>query len=109
MYSKFLQLDQVMDVRNLIYPDNNFDYIIDKSTIDVLFCGDNVSLNVAIMMNEVQRVLKIKGSYFIVSFGAPENRALHFERDNLSFEMKIFTLKKNLLYKDEKIEGVLND
>lgn len=102
-----LILDQVMDVRNLLFSDDYFDYIIDKSTIDVLFCGQNVALNIAIMLKEVQRVLKVKGSYLIVSFGSPENRSFHFERDHLSFEMKIFTLKKKLQYKEEKIEGVI--
>ena len=96
-----------MDVRNILYLDNYFDYIIDKSTIDVLFCGNNDSLNVAIMMKEVQRVLKIKGVYLIVSFGNPESRAFHFQREHLSFDIKIFTLKKDLQLNDKKIEGVI--
>ena len=39
-----------MDVRNLQYPSNTFDMIIDKSTIDALLCGDNAFMNVAKMM-----------------------------------------------------------
>lgn len=49
-----------MDVMNIKYPDNFFDIVIDKSTIDVMFCGELSSLNIAIMMKEVQRVLKKK-------------------------------------------------
>lgn len=32
------------------------------------------------MMNEIQRVLKTNGIYFVVSYGRPENRLLHFRR-----------------------------
>lgn len=79
---------EVMDVRDITYPDQYFDVAIDKSTIDALLCGDNAYLNVAKMMKEVQRVLKPEGYYIAISYGKPENRAQHFERDHLSFAMK---------------------
>lgn len=44
---------EVMDVRDITYPDGYFDVAIDKSTIDALLCGDNAYLNVAKMMKEV--------------------------------------------------------
>jgi len=89
-----------MDVMNLKYPDNFFDFIIDKSTIDVLFCGEDSSMNVAVMMKEIQRVLKINGVDLIVSFGKPESKIKHFEMDHLSFDIKIFSLKKSSLVKE---------
>lgn len=70
----------VMDCRDLKYNDEYFDLIIDKSTIDALLCGDRAYLNVAIMMNECQRVLKTGGYYVAVSYGVPENREIHFKR-----------------------------
>lgn len=42
-----------MDVCDMKYPDNYFDIIIDKSTIDALLCGDNAFLNVTRMTKEV--------------------------------------------------------
>jgi ubiquinone/menaquinone biosynthesis C-methylase UbiE len=66
-----------MDVRDLQYEDNYFDLIIDKSTMDALLCGDQSFLNVAIMLKEVQRVLKVGGTYMIISYGQPENRITH--------------------------------
>lgn len=45
-------LYQVMDVCDLKYPDNYFDIIIDKSTIDAVLCGDNAYLNTAMLLKE---------------------------------------------------------
>ena len=83
---------EVMDVRDIKYPDGYFDAAIDKSTIDALLCGDNAYVNVAMMMKEVQRVLKPGGHYIAISYGKPESRAYHFEREHLSFQMKQFVL-----------------
>ena len=83
---------EVMDVRKLEYKDDYFDVAIDKSTIDALLCGDDAFLNVALMMSEVQRVLKTDGVYMAISYGRPENRIFHFERPNLDFAAKQFVL-----------------
>lgn len=66
-----------MDVKSMKYPDNTFDLIIDKSTIDALLCGDFSFMNVAQMTKEIQRTLKVGGIYFIISYGEPENRMPH--------------------------------
>ena len=62
-----------MDVTDLKYEDETFDMAIDKSTIDALLCGDSAFLQVATMCKEVQRVLKPKGVYLVISYGKPEN------------------------------------
>ncbi len=76
------------------YEDNSFDIAIDKSTIDALLCGDRSFLNVAIMTKEIQRVLKPGGIYMIISYGQPENRVFHLEREHLSLDISIYTIKK---------------
>ena len=83
---------EVMNVTDMGFKDETFDIAIDKSTIDALLWGDNAFLNVAKMTKEVQRVLKPKGVYFVISYGRPENRTFHFERDHLDFEVKQFVL-----------------
>ena len=93
-----------MDVRDIKYQDKYFDIAIDKSTIDALLCGDNSFLNVAIMTKEVQRVLKNGGIYMVISYGAPENRVFHFEREHLAFDINIYTIKKDYQENDEKSE-----
>ena len=50
-----------MDVRNMRYPSNFFDLIIDKSTIDALLCGESSFMNTAIMM-KVILAFKLKPS-----------------------------------------------
>jgi len=84
-----------MDVREIKYNDNTFDAVIDKSTIDALLCGEKSYLNVAIMLREVQRVLKVGGYYFIISYGKPENRMSHLERAHLDFKIELYTIKKD--------------
>lgn len=75
----------VMDVRDLKFPDNTFDLAIDKSTIDALLCGEQAFYNVALMTREVQRVLKVGGTYMAISYGTPENRLEHFNFQHLNW------------------------
>ena len=85
---------KVMDCRSLTYPDETFDIVIDKSTIDALLCGSNAFFNVAIMLKECQRVLKTGGYYVAISYGQPNNREFHFQRKHLNFSLKTFELKR---------------
>jgi len=94
----------VMDCRELNINNNSIDLAIDKSTIDALLCGENSFINVAKMLKEVQRVLKIGGYYLMISYGCPENRLIHIERKFLGFDIKIFKIVKN-----EKIEISMNE
>ena len=79
---------EVMDATALKYEDNFFDIIIDKATIDTLLCDKNPNLKAAMMLKEVQRVLKPNGIYIAISYGKPEDRSFHFERSYLSFDKK---------------------
>ena len=83
-----------MDVKNITYKDEMFDLIIDKSTIDSLLCGESSFMNVATMTKEISRVLKTGGYYVIISYGSPEDRMPHLEREHLGFEINIYTIKQ---------------
>lgn len=80
---------EVMDVMDMSYPDGVYDIAIDKSTIDALLCGSHAFLNVAKMTREVQRILKPGGYYFVISYGRPENRNAHLEREHLDFTFEV--------------------
>ena len=85
---------EVMDVKEMKFKDETFDCVIDKSTIDALLCGEHSFMNVALMTKEISRVLKTGGIYFIISYGSPDNRMVHLERDHLAFDIQIYTIKK---------------
>jgi ubiquinone/menaquinone biosynthesis C-methylase UbiE len=77
----------VMDVRHLLYDDESIDLVIDKGTMDALFCGPRADLNVARMTREVQRVVKTGGHYIVVSYGDPEMRMSHLTSRHLVWEV----------------------
>lgn len=93
-----------MDIREMKFNDNYFDIAIDKSTIDALLCGEQSFVNVAKMTKEVQRVLKEGGIYMIISYGKPENRLFHLEREHLNFDINIYTIKKDYTIEDENLK-----
>ncbi len=91
---------EVMDVRDLKLENNSIDLAIDKSTIDALLCGENSFINVAKMIKEVQRVLKVGGYYMIISYGSPENRVVHLERKFEDFDVQIYSIENNYIDDD---------
>ena len=91
---------EVMDVRDLKYEDNSFDLAVDKSTIDALLCGEDAFINVAKMIKEVQRVLKVGGYYMIISYGTPEYRMLHLSRKFEKFKIEILKIEKDFVEED---------
>jgi ubiquinone/menaquinone biosynthesis C-methylase UbiE len=90
-----------MDCMDLQYDDNSMDFVIDKSTVDALLCGDHAFLNVATMLKECQRVLKIGGTYMAITYGEPRNRTSHFVKPHLSFEVKQFQISNPYKEKSE--------
>ena len=91
---------EVMDVRDLKYENNYFDLAVDKSTIDALLCGEDAFINVAKMIKEVQRVLKVGGYYMIVSYGSPDYRLLHLKRKFEKFNIEVLKIEKDFVEDD---------
>ncbi|CAM9281583.1 unnamed protein product [Phaeothamnion confervicola] len=73
-----------MNANNLNFPDETYDVVIDKACLDSVLCGEGSTVNVTKMCNEISRVLKAHGLYFVVSYGAPENRLTFLEREDFS-------------------------
>jgi ubiquinone/menaquinone biosynthesis C-methylase UbiE len=87
---------QVMDVRDMKgFKDDTFDFIIDKSTLDALLCGEKSFVDVVYMTKEISRILKEGGIYFIISYGRPEYRLFHLQRKHLTFDIQVLELKQN--------------
>lgn len=69
---------EVMDCMHLEYPNETFDMVIDKGTMDALLCGNNAFSNVKKMLDEMYRVLKPGGIGIVISYGEPKDRTFHF-------------------------------
>lgn len=74
---------QQMNATGLDFPDETFDVVVAKATVDAILCGEGSSVNIAKVCAEVSRVLKPKGVFFIVSFGVPDNRLNYLTKDDL--------------------------
>lgn len=83
---------EVMDICDIKYPNDFFDIVIDKSTIDAVLCGDNSFLNAAKATNEISRVLKKEGKFFMVSYAKPYMRLIHLKRPHLDFSIELVSL-----------------
>ncbi|CAL0309713.1 unnamed protein product [Lupinus luteus] len=83
-----------MDVRDMSpFESGSFGAIIDKGTLDSILCGNNSRQHATKMLEEVWRVLKDKGVYILVTYGAPLYR-LRLLRDSCSWTIKLHVIEK---------------
>ncbi|XP_052205537.1 uncharacterized protein LOC127810229 isoform X2 [Diospyros lotus] len=85
---KYSQMD-VCDMS--AFQTGSFDTVIDKGTLDSLLCGNNSRINAAKMLEEVGRVLKDKGVYILITYGAPIYR-LHLLRESWPWTIKLHVI-----------------
>lgn len=86
---------QQMNCCSLDFPDETFDVVLDKGTLDSVLCGEGSTANVAKMCGEVSRVLKPTGCFFIVSYGVPDNRLNYLEKEDVySWNVTVHTVAK---------------
>ena len=83
---------QQMNVCSLEFPDESFDAVIVKGTMDAILCGEGSTANVAKMCMEVSRVLKQSGILFVVSYGVPDNRMQYLENEDYSWTVTTHTV-----------------
>lgn len=85
---------QTMNACALDFPDESFNAVVDKGTLDSVLCGEGSTANVAKMCMEISRVLKPNGVYFICSYGVPDNRMQYLENDDYSWTVTVHTIPK---------------
>lgn len=85
---------QQMNVCSLEFPDESFDAVIVKGTMDAILCGEGSTANVAKMCMEVSRILKPSGVLFVVSYGVPDNRMQYLENEDYSWTVTTHTVPK---------------
>lgn len=85
-----------MDCRALDFDAGSFDLVIDKATTDTMLCSGHAYMNVAKMLAQVHRVLKLGGTYVLVSTGDPKERLLHLQRNHVQFKVTWAKLERHL-------------
>lgn len=85
---------EVMDARFLKFKSNSFDLVIDKCTSDNILGGSYPSLSLGMMLDEVQRVLKVGGKYVIITHPNHHEISIHLRRSNLKFNIENFNFLK---------------
>jgi len=98
MKNRYKDMDKMswlaMNGIEMDFPDNNFDVVVCKATIDALLCGGN-SFHQAYQLNkQISRVMKKGGKYIVVSYGQPDTRIDHFRRKKLCWEIEHHTIDK---------------
>jgi ubiquinone/menaquinone biosynthesis C-methylase UbiE len=84
-----------MNVCALDFPDESYDIVIDKGTLDSILCGEGSTVNAAKMCSEISRVLKPNGCFIIISYGVPDNRLNYIEKTDLySWSVVVHTIPK---------------
>ncbi|EOA31339.1 hypothetical protein CARUB_v10014513mg [Capsella rubella] len=84
-----------MDVRDMkAFEDASFDAVIDKGTLDSILCGSNSRQYSRQMLEEVWRVLRDKGVYILITYGAPNYRLQLFKET--SWTTKLHVIDKSL-------------
>ena len=83
-----------MNVLALDFPDESYDAIVMKGTMDAVLCGEGSTANVAKMCAECSRVLKPSGILLIVSYGQPDQRLQYLEKDDYNWSVSVHSVPK---------------
>lgn len=94
-YSNHPKLKYItMDVREMdTFDTGSFDAVIDKGTLDSILCGNHSKQNSTKMLEEVGRVLKDKGIYILITYGAPSYR-LNLLKSSCKWKIKLHVIGK---------------
>lgn len=85
-----------MDVRDMsTFVTGSFDAVIDKGTLDSILCGSNSKQNSSKMLEEVARVLKDKGIYILITYGAPSYRLNLLK--SIKWKIKLHVIEKTIV------------
>jgi SAM-dependent methyltransferase len=78
---------EVMDVTNLMYSNDIYDVVIDKSTLDCIFCCDNSAHLISEMILESWRVLKPGGIFIPLSLHTLDKVMPYINSDENGFDI----------------------
>ncbi|CAH0479519.1 unnamed protein product [Peronospora belbahrii] len=85
---------QKMNMCSLDFANETYDAVVDKGTLDSILCGESSTANVSKMCQEIYRVLRPNGVYFVVSYGIPDNRLGYLDNKELPWKVTVHTVPK---------------
>uniref|UniRef100_A0A8C5PAS9 EEF1A lysine methyltransferase 4 n=1 Tax=Leptobrachium leishanense TaxID=445787 RepID=A0A8C5PAS9_9ANUR len=96
----------VMDARQLDFPDESFDLVIEKGTLDALMVGEKdpwrvTPETIAVVdqvLNEVSMVLSPHGCFISVTFSPPHFRARHYAQPRYEWSVSCDTYGRDFHY-----------
>ncbi|XP_063940508.1 uncharacterized protein LOC108202950 isoform X2 [Daucus carota subsp. sativus] len=84
-----------MDVKDMsFFPDESYDSVIDKGTLDSLMCGTDAPISAAQMLGEVSRLLKPGGVYMLITYGDPKVRVPHLRRPVYNWNIELYIIPR---------------
>lgn len=84
-----------MDVKDMsFFPDESFDCVIDKGTLDSLMCGTDAPISASRMLGEVSRLLKPGGIYMLITYGDPTVRMPHLGRPVYNWKVELYVIPR---------------
>ncbi|RVX00375.1 Methyltransferase-like protein 13 [Vitis vinifera] len=84
-----------MDVKDMsFFPDESFDCVIDKGTLDSLMCGTDAPISASRMLGEVSRLLKPGGIYMLITYGDPTVRMPHLGRPVYNWKVVLYVIPR---------------
>lgn len=96
-----------MDCINTDFKTDHFDAIVDKSTMDALYCGFNSYFNVIKYLWEIKRILKPNGVYIYVTYGKVKDRVPLLSLECFSMQVELYCLKDGLWADSKEVESDL--
>ena len=85
---------QQMNCTALEFPDESFDVVLDKGTLDSVLCGEGSTSNAGKTLSEITRVLKPNGVLVCISYGIPDNRLSYFDNEAYHWHVNVHTVPK---------------
>ncbi|CDI76350.1 hypothetical protein, conserved, partial [Eimeria acervulina] len=81
-----------------------FDFVIDKGTLDCILCGEKSFENVHKALTLISQILKPGGVYMMISYGSPVFRLNHLQKKELQWTVELQTLEKPSLNASTEVE-----
>ena len=86
---------ETMNALDIEYEDEQFDIIFDKATFDCILCDIAAEKKAKIYVNEMYRLLKPRGYFFMISNTEPEKRIKYLSKPKMKFNIMLHKIEND--------------